>query len=217
MKFGQNRRRGRCDPETKHETEVQPILPLQFDDEIDSFLTRTRRLLLVGEIDEISSTYICSHLQMLACEKKPIYLYINSVGGCLSSGYAIIDQMLACDCPVHTIVRGQAQSMGALIAAFGEKGYRYSTPNSLMMLHSILIQSPSEPIEKHMAMMNYIHRDYREKIINLAKRLKLTSKELLNAMDDTQWMSPKQAIAVGMIDKIWTPRMERAVNRELKK
>lgn len=217
MKFNRKKRKSHHESDTECDIESESILPSQFNEATDNFLIQTRRLLLIGEIDEITSTYICSHLQMLSCEKKPIYLYINSMGGCLASGYAIIDQMLACNCPVYTIIRGQAQSMAALIAALGAKGCRYSTSNSLIMLHSILVQNPSEPIEKHITMINYVQDDYLRKITSLARRLKITSKELIKVMSDTRWMSPKQAIDMGMIDGIWTPRMERAINKGLGK
>ena len=152
---------------------------------------------------------------MFSLKKEPVYLYINSQGGCLSSGYAIIDQMLACRCPIYTIVRGQAHSMGAMIAAFGTKGYRYSTPNSSIMLHSVVIQTPPESIDRHTRMINYAKEDYLRKVTNLAKRLKLTAKQLTELMNQTEWMSPKQAIKVGLIDGIWTPRMEQAVDGDL--
>ena len=154
-------------------------------------------------------------MQAFALGKDPIYLYINSPGGCLASGYAIIDQMLACRCPIYTIIRGQAHSMGAIVAAFGEKGHRYSMPNSSIMLHSVVIQNPPDAIGHYTEMFGYIQEDYHRKVINLAKRLKLTTNQLIELMDQTKWMSPKQAIKIGLIDGIWTPRMERAVDKGL--
>jgi len=144
-------------------------------------------------------------------------MYINSPGGCLSSGYAIIDQMLACRYPIYTIIRGQGHSMGAMIAAFGTKGHRYATPNSSIMLHSVIIQNPPDSIDRHTAMMNYLIEDSNRKVANLAKRLKLTTKQLTELMNTTKWMSPKQAIKIGLIDGIWTPRLERSVSRSIKK
>jgi ATP-dependent protease ClpP protease subunit len=105
--------------------------------------------------------------------------------------------------------------MSAMIAAFGAKGHRYSTPNSSIMLHSVIIQSPQESIGRHTEMITYVKEDYRRKVADLAKRLRLTTKQLTELMDKTGWMSPKQAIKVGLIDRIWTPRMERAIDRDL--
>lgn len=207
MKFDRKKREDYSDLEIKNES----VMPIQFDEIVDDFLVRTRRLLLVGEIDEIASTHICSYLQVFSLKKEPIYLYINSPGGCLASGYAIIDQMLACRCPIYTIIRGQAHSMGAIIAAFGTKGYRYSMPNSSIMLHSIVIQNTSEYISPHKEMVNYVEEDYLNKISDLSRRLKLTYKQLVKLMDKTIWMSPKNAIKIGLIDRIWTPRMEQSI------
>lgn len=192
-------------------------IPICQDEMVEDFLIRTRRIMLVGEINEIVSTHICNQLQMLSLIKEPIYLYINSPGGDLSSGYGIIDQMMISPCPIYTIIRGQAHSMGAIIAAFGERGHRYSTPNSSIMLHSIIIQNPPNPIETHTIMTDYIQKDYLRKIVNFAKRLKITAKQLKELMNKTQWLSPEQAIKIGLIDGIWNTRLEQALNKGLRK
>jgi len=201
------------EPETECPVEPELAMPIQLDEIVEEFMVRTRRLLVVGEINEIASTHICSYLQLFSLRKEPVYMYINSPGGCLASGYAIIDQMLACRCPIHTIVRGQSHSMAAMIAAFGAKGHRYATPNSSMMLHSVIIQSSPDSIERHGQMTGYLEEDYKRKVAALARRMKVTTKQLLQLMSETKWMSPQQAVKVGMIDGIWTPRMEQAVSK----
>jgi ATP-dependent protease ClpP protease subunit len=105
--------------------------------------------------------------------------------------------------------------MGAIIAAFGTKGHRYATSNSSMMLHSVAIQSPADDIHKHMSMMEFVKNDYSRKVSDMAKRMKISKKKLIELMEETKWMSPKQAIKIGLIDKIWTPRMERQVSGKL--
>jgi ATP-dependent Clp protease protease subunit len=187
--------------------------PLHFDALVEEFLLRTRRILVVGTIDEELSTRICSYLQLYSTTGKPIYMYINSLGGCVSSGYAIVDQMSMCNCPIYTIVRGNAYSMGAIIAAFGDKKHRYATPNSSMMLHSVIINSSPESIEKHGRMTSYIQDDYNKKIQSLARKMKLGKKKLKELMNETRWMSTQQAMSIGLIDAVWTPRMEREVNK----
>jgi len=217
MKLNGKKVQGSYKHHEEHEEDTGIAIPIQLDELVDEFLLQTRRLLVVGEINEISSTYICSYLQLFSLTKDPVYMYINSPGGCLSSGYAIIDQMLACRYPIYTIIRGQGHSMGAMIAAFGTKGHRYATPNSSIMLHSVIIQNPPDSIDRHTAMMNYLIEDSNRKVANLAKRLKLTTKQLTELMNTTKWMSPKQAIKIGLIDGIWTPRLERSVSRSIKK
>jgi ATP-dependent Clp protease protease subunit len=195
------------------EEEEEAYVPIPLEEIIEDFLVSTRRLLVVGDINEISATHICSYLQLFSLLNQPVYMYIHSSGGCLASGYAIIDQMLACSCPIYTIVRGQAYSMGAIIAAFGTKGCRFATPNASLMLHSLILQPTSDSIERHRQMTKYLETDYQHKITNLAKQLKITRKQLLSLMQETRWMSAKQAIQIGLIDGIWTPQMERLINK----
>lgn len=202
--------RKHCSEQDSHE---EPSVVMEASLFVEEVLSKTRRLLLVGEIDEISSTHVCSYLQAFSLTKEPVFMYIHSPGGCMASGYAIIDQMLACSCPVYTIVRGQACSMGAIIAAFGEKGHRYAMPNSFMMMHSAIIQHQPNSLEQTKAMVDYISRDYKSKVADLAKRMKLTKKQLTLLMVETRWMDSKQAIQIGLIDGIWTPRHERAIGK----
>jgi len=201
----------KVDTDQNEEITIESGDILQRDEVLEEFLIRTRRLLIVGEINDVMSAYICSYLQLFSEEKKPVYIYINSPGGCLASGYAIIDQMLTCNYPVYTIVRGQGYSMGAVIAAFGTKGCRYATRNSSLMLHSVVVQNVSESIERHGKMTKYIEDDYNRKMADIARRSKLTKKQLTKLMDDTSWMSPNQAVKIGIIDGIWTPRMEQSI------
>lgn len=214
MKYNNKERREKCEPDTEYPRDnEESSTPVNLGELVEDFLVRTRRLLLVGPIDESSSIHICSYLQMFSLNTKPVYMYINSPGGCVSAGYAIIDQMLSCRCPIHTIIRGQAHSMGAIIAAFGQKGHRYAMPNASIMLHSMILNNAPDPIEKHNTMMDFINEDYSRKIKNLAKRLGTTPKQLKILMNETKWMSPKDAIKEGLIDNIWTPKKERSINK----
>lgn len=217
MKFDSNKFQGGRATEHECETEVEDTSPIILSELVEEFLAKTRRLLVVGEINEELSSHVCTYLQLFSLLPEPIYMYINSPGGCLSAGYAIIDQMLACRCPIYTIVRGQGHSMGAFITAFGTKGHRYATPNSSLMLHSMIVHSPPGAIEQHNEMTEYFQADYRSKVCNLSKRMKLTTKQLLELMTKTKWMSPKQAMKIGVIDGIWTPRMEKSIDKRVKR
>lgn len=184
----------------------------------ENFLVRTRRIVLVGEINEISATHVCNQLQMFSLTKEPVYLYINSPGGSLGDGYSIIDQMMLSPCPVWTIIRGQSHSMAAIIAAFGEKGHRYAMLNSSIMLHSIIIQNPPNAhLEDHERMMCYTKKDWEKKVADLAKRLTITTKQLKELMNKTQWLSPGQAIKIGLIDGIYTSHIDKILNQGLMK
>jgi ATP-dependent Clp protease protease subunit len=212
-----SKRQNNPESDTEGEAKIDAVIPLSFDEMVSDYLARTRRILIVGEINEISSIHVCNYLQIFSLKKDPVYMYINSPGGCMASGYAIIDQMLMCPCPIYTIVRGHAHSMGAIITAFGEKGHRYATPNSSIMLHSPIIQNPPEYIENCEEMMGYIIGDYKDKLKALSKRLNITMKKLKDLMGNTKWMSPSQAMQIGLIDGIWTPQMERKINKDFAK
>lgn len=201
----------RCNTD-EQQSEVEISSTIMVDEMVEDYLLRTRRIWIAGEVTESMAIHVCSYLQMFSLTNKPIYLYIHSPGGCVSSGYAIIDQMQACKCDIYTVVKGHAHSMGAIIAAFGKKGCRYAAPNSSMMLHSMMMYSQPDTIDRHSVMVDFVQDDYVRKVKMLARRTKLTSKRLLLLMNETKWMSPKQAIKIGLIDGIWTPQLERSLN-----
>lgn len=207
-------KKGPVDPHEEDECQCsEQNLPLSLDAVVEDFLRRTRRILVVGEIDDIAAAHICSYLQVFSITKEPIYMYINSPGGSLYAGYAIIDQMLACYGPVVTIVRGTAHSMGAMIAAYGTKGFRFATPNSSLMLHSVTVHNPATSLEHHKKMFDYTQLDYGKKITALSRRMGISKKKLDGIMSKTTWMQAKQAVKIGLIDGVWTAEKERAVTR----
>ncbi len=116
-------------------------------------------------------------------------------------------------CPIYTIIRGQAHSMGAIIAAFGDNGCRYSTPNSTIMLHSGIAQIPPGPVNHQANLIAYAEKEYDEKIGNLARRLNIGKKKLIKLLDETKWMTPCEAISLGLVDGIWTANLEQMVNK----
>jgi len=201
--------------ETKEENEsAEYVFPAE--DLVSDLTIRARRIFLVGEIDEIVSLHVCNYLQLYALSKDPVFIYINSTGGCLYAGYAIIDQMLLSPFPINIVIRGQAFSMAAIIAAFGTKGHRYITPNSSVMLHSIIIQNSLEPIEKANLAFDHLQLTYQQKLNHLSKRIGIPKKKLLEMLKDSSWLTPQQAIQIGIVDEIWTPKKEAEVNKRIK-
>lgn len=199
-----------CDKEKDDSPELE--LDLILDNNVEQHLIRTRRLVIVGEISDYLAVYINSYLQFFSYSEDPVYLYISSPGGDMSAGYAIIDQIELSPFPVYTVVRGQANSMAAIIAAYGEKGHRYITKNSSMMMHSISVVAQSESIEPHKSAVDYHDRTYKKKVKNLAKRTLVDYKTLLSLMAETYWMDAKDAIKIGIVDKIFLPKYESYIN-----
>ena len=108
--------------------------------DIDSRLLKDRIIFLGGPIDDHIANLIIAQLLFLEAEdpEKDIHLYVNSPGGVVTAGMAIYDTMQYLQSPVSTICVGQAASMGAVLLAAGEKGKRFTLPNSRIMIHQPL-------------------------------------------------------------------------------
>src|SRR5689334_17674480 len=108
--------------------------------DIYSRLLRERIIFLGGAIDDNVANIIIAQLLFLESEdpKKDITLYVNSPGGSVTAGLAVIDTMNHIKPDVQTVCVGMAASMGALILSAGQKGKRFALPNSEMMIHQPL-------------------------------------------------------------------------------
>ncbi len=175
--------------------------------DIYSRLLKERIIFLTGQVQDDVASLICAQLLFLEAEdpKKEISFYINSPGGVVTSGLAILDTMNYIKCPVSTIVMGQACSMGSLLLCCGEKGRRFALPNSRIMIHqpSGGFQGQAADIEIHA-----------KEILDLRARLnqiyvKQTGQKLdavERAMERDNFMSPQEALKFGLIDEIITAR-----------
>ena len=105
--------------------------------DIYSRLLKERIIFVSGEVEDTMANLIVAQLLFLESESKDkdITLYVNSPGGSVTSGFAIIDTMKLVKADVSTVVVGMAASMGALIASQGTKGKRFALPNSKIMMH----------------------------------------------------------------------------------
>ncbi|MCS4293602.1 MAG: ATP-dependent Clp endopeptidase proteolytic subunit ClpP [Comamonas sp.] len=108
--------------------------------DIYSRLLKDRVIFLVGEVNDQTANLVVAQLLFLESENpdKEISLYINSPGGSVTAGMAIYDTMQFIKPQVSTMCLGFAASMGAFLLAAGEKGKRYSLPNSKIMIHQVL-------------------------------------------------------------------------------
>jgi ATP-dependent Clp protease, protease subunit len=175
--------------------------------DLPSRLLRERIIFVTGQVEDNMAASINMQLLFLEAEnpKKEISMYINSPGGVVTAGLSIYDTMQFIKCPVSTIVMGQAASMGSLLAVAGEKGSRFALPNASIMVHQpsggyqgqvtdIMIHARHvERIKKH---MNEIY----------VKHTGRTSKEVEDALERDNFMTPEEALAFGHIDKIMEKR-----------
>ena len=105
--------------------------------DIYSRLLKERIVFLVGGVNDTAASLVTAQLLFLESEnpKKEIFFYINSPGGLVTSGLGIYDTMQYIKSPVSTLCIGQASSMGSFLLSAGEKGKRFSLPNSRIMVH----------------------------------------------------------------------------------
>ena len=171
--------------------------------DIYSRLLKERIIFLVGSVNDNVASLVTAQLLYLESEnpKKEISFYINSPGGLVTSGLGIYDTMQYIKPPVSTLCIGQASSMGSFLLAAGEKGKRFSLPNSRIMVHqpSAGYEGQATDIEIHA-----------KEIVSLKKRLnKLYSKhtkkseeEINEALERDNFMSPEEAKKFGLIDEV---------------
>ena len=124
-----------------------PLVPIVVESEskgersydIYSRLLKDRIIMLQGVVEDSMANLIVAQMLFLESQntEKSIKLYINSPGGSVTSGLAIYDTMQFVKCPVHTMVMGQASSMGSFLAQAGESGKRYVLPESRTMIHRV--------------------------------------------------------------------------------
>lgn len=175
--------------------------------DIYSRLLEDRIIFITGEITDETANIVVAQLIYLEAKNpdKDICLYINSPGGSVSAGLAILDTMRYIKCDVSTICVGIAASMGALLLSSGTKGKRYVLPNSEVMIHQPLggvqgqateISIVAEHILKLKNKLNGILSD------NSGQPLDVIAKDT----ERDNWMSAKDAVSYGLVDKIFEKR-----------
>jgi len=177
--------------------------------DIYSRLLKERIVFLTGQVNDEVASLICAQLLFLEAEnpKKEISFYINSPGGVVTSGLAILDTMNYIKCPVSTVVMGQAASMGSLLLCCGTKGRRFALPNARVMIHqpSGGFQGQATDIEIHareiLAIKARLNQIYVEQT---GQKLSVIEK----AMERDNFMTAEEAKKFGLIDAVVTQKPE---------
>jgi len=173
--------------------------------DIYSRLLKDRIIMLSGEVnDQVASSVVAQLLFLEAQDPdKDIYFYINSPGGVITSGLSMFDTMNYIKPDIVTICIGQAASMGAFLLASGTKGKRYALPHARIMIHqpsggaqgqSTDIQIQAQEIQRLKDTLNEI----------LAERTGKTAKKIEKDTERDNFMSAKEALEYGLIDKVLT-------------
>ena len=195
----------------KFEEEMNNLIPMVVEQtsrgerayDIYSRLLKERIVFLVGTVNDNIASLVTAQFLFLESEnpKKEIFFYINSPGGLVTSGLGIYDTMQYIKSPVSTLCIGQASSMGSFLLAAGEKGRRFSLPNSRIMVHqpSAGFQGQATDIQIHA-----------KEILSLKERLnKIYSqhtgksmKEISQALERDKFMTAEEAKDFGLIDSV---------------
>lgn len=175
--------------------------------DIYSRLLKDRVIFLVGEVEDHMANLVIAQLLFLESENpdKDIDLYINSPGGVVTAGLAIYDTMQFIKPDVRTLCLGQAASAGALLLASGAPGKRYCLPNSRIMIHQPLggYRGQASDIEIHARETMHV-KDRLNEI--LAKHSGKSKDDIMRDTDRDNFMSGEQAVAYGLIDKVFSRR-----------
>ena len=183
--------------------------------DIYSRLLKDNIIFVGSAIDDDVANLVIAQLLFLEAEdpEKDIQLYINSPGGAVTSGLAILDTMRYIRPNVSTLCIGQAMSMGAVLLAAGEKGKRLALPNSRIMLHQPHggIHGTASDIEIHTREILRL----RECIISLLASYTGKSPEEINIDADRDFvLTAEEAVEYGIVDQVITEHSATAATQE---
>jgi ATP-dependent Clp protease protease subunit len=162
------------------------------------------RIIFLGEaIDDYVANLIVAQLLFLSADdsEKDIYLYINSPGGVVTGGMAILDTMKFIKNKVHTICIGQAASMGAVLLTGNKKGKHFTLPNARIMIHQPSSGTQGKVSDQEIALKESL---YLKHMLNeiLAKNTGQKLSRIEKDVDRDFWMSAKEAVDYGIADQV---------------
>ena len=176
--------------------------------DIYSRLLKERIIFLVGPINDNVASLVIAQLLFLESEdpKKEISFYINSPGGLVTAGLGVYDTMQYIKPEVSTLCIGQASSMGSFLLSAGQKGKRFSLPNSRIMVHqpSAGFQGQATDIEIHAKEILLLKKRLNE---IYSKNTDRTAEEIKKALERDNFMNPVEAKEFGLIDVVVEKRI----------
>ena len=186
---------------------IPTVIEISHDGErhydVYSLLLKERIIMLTGEINDVVASNIIAQLLYLSSKEpgKDIQLYINSVGGSITSGMAIYDTMKYINCDVVTICVGLCASMGAFLLAGGSIGKRYALENSEIMIHQPSGGASGVASDIDIAAKRIIKLKEKLNLI-LAENTNQTYKKIKNDTERDYFMDAYEALEYGIIDKV---------------
>ncbi|WP_191016568.1 ATP-dependent Clp protease proteolytic subunit [Treponema zioleckii] len=179
-------------------------------DSLSEKFLKTRQIILSGEINEENSEKIIKQLLLLEADSdKPIYIYIDSPGGSIDSGFGIYDMIRFINAPVYTIGTGLIASMGSIILLAVPKERRFGLPNSHYLIHQPLIGGVARGVATDLEIQAVEIAKSKEKLIKLiASETGKSEDEVRKDCDRDHWLSADEAKDYGLISKIISKRSE---------
>lgn len=171
--------------------------------DIYSRLLNDRIVFLGDEVNSATANVVVAQLLFLANEdpKKDIKLYINSPGGSVYDGLAIIDTMNYVKPDVQTIGIGLQASMGAMLLACGAKGKRFVLPNSRVMIHQPSSGTQGKVTDQEITLRESVY--IKKRLIEIfAERTGKSIERVEKDMDRDNWMSAEEAREYGIVDEV---------------
>ena len=171
--------------------------------DIYSRLLKDRIVFVGGEVEDGMANAIVAQLLFLQAQdpKKEISVYVNSPGGSVTAGLAILYTMKMLKCPVATYCVGQAASMGAILLAAGTKGKRHALPNARIMIHQPWGGAQGKASDIEITAREILRL---KDVLNgiLAEASGKTVEEVLKDTDRDHFMSAEEAKAWGIVDTV---------------
>ena len=182
--------------------------------DIYSRLLKDRIIFIGGQIDDDMANVVIAQLLFLANEdsKGDIHLYVNSPGGSVSAGLAMIDTMNFIQPDVCTYIIGQAASMGSMLACSGAKGKRFALTNSRNLMHQPLIGGVLEGQATDLEIEAREMLRIRERLYQIYAQMTGQTKERIERdCDRNKWLDEQEMLEYGLIDRVLTrmPHVER--------
>lgn len=171
--------------------------------------TFLRRIIVSGPIREDTAMSFLEQITALECMDvtKTISVYINTYGGNVDSAICMYDAMKSCTCPVVTIGMGKVMSAGVLLLAAGDKGKRYISENTRVMIHEISAEVYGA-VSDMKSSLDEVH-GLQDTYVNLLAQCTGKSKtKILKDMENTLYMNATDTIKYGIVDRVITARKD---------
>ena len=183
--------------------------------------SQSRTIMLQGDVDDSMVDTLGVHLPALnaIAPGKPVLILLNSYGGCLTDGVAILDMIHASPAPVYVVGAGACYSAAAMVLALAPIGRRGVTAHTSLMFHAIKVDAGGDLVKNIVGASRFLAELDRKLNEELCKQSKFTAKKLQAQMDagDEIWLTARQAKAKGVVDYIWTPESWAGILADIRK